>query len=357
MTLSAKIFKDNGTVAVTAAFEVAPVNPTSPASVVSFDSGNFLVVWVDPLSLTSIQGRLYNKEGSALGRPFSIAESPFEALSPCACRLTGATILVTWSTSEGNSSTGHLYGRALTHFATPLSDVNKLTTFNSMMGPSAIAAVANNTAIVVVIMDQVGTSNLYGIAVSFNGSAIGKLFALNSFTLDHSFPSAVGIKNGDAVVTWTGRVGTSTTFAIYAAFVSPAGAIKVAPFVVNNLTDANAIRSSVASVPNGNAFIVWVEENAGSSLVYGRLFSEKGKALGYADFLTGTQTGLQSNPFAVGLVNDQVLVTWSNQRVPATATEEIDVYGAFVVRTSESSFVSHCLYTTTLMFSLCHSLY
>ena len=146
------------------------------------------------------------------------------------------------------------------------------------MYPS-VAGLTNGNVFVAWDGNQAGSYDIYGRVFLPNGTALGSEFSINQITTnDQQYPSVAGLTNGNVFVAWDGN--QAGNLDIYGRVFLPNGTALGSEFSINQITTNDQYNPSVAGLTNGNVFVAWEGNQAGSYDIYGRVFLPNGTALG-----------------------------------------------------------------------------
>jgi hypothetical protein len=185
----------------------------------------------------------------------------------------------------------------------------------------SVAALSNGNAFVVWRSDKTGTNDIYGRVAAPNGTALTNEFLINQITTgDQDYPSVVSLSNGNAFVVWWGdKTGTND---IYGRVLAPNGTALTNEFTINQNTAGTQEWASVATLSNGNVFVVWEGYQTGDYDIYGRMMAPNGTALSSEFRINQDRTEMQVYPRVAALSNDNAFVVWHGDQ---TGTN--DIYG------------------------------
>ena len=305
-----RTFFPNGT-ALTNEFQInqnTRINQQSP-SVASLLNETVFVAWED---MRNVYGRIFCANGTAISNEFNITQytsSIISGLSTAA--LTNQNVFVAWSGYQtGNWS---ISGRLFSANGTALGNEFGINQNSTGQAFPSVARLPNGN--VFAAWDNVGGNGIHGRILFQNGTGITNEFGINqNSTGARGFPSVASLPNGNAFVAWEGR--QTGTFQIYGRIFFPNGTALGNEFDINQNTTFDHYTPSVTSLTNGNVFVVWGYQ------LYGRLFSPSGIGLSDEFGINQNTTGSPGGPSVAGLTNENVFVAWE---AAPTGTEE--VYG------------------------------
>jgi len=237
------------------------------------------VVWQGSQAGNSdIYGRVFSPQGIAISDEFSINQiTTANQFNPFVAGLTNGNAFVAW---EGyQTGTPDIYGRIISSQGTAISNefgINQNTTGNQ--GSTSVVSLTNGNVFVVWHGDQTGNSDIYGRAISPQGTAISDEFGINQNTSrTQQNPSVASLTNGDVCVAWEGNP-IGSYYDIYGRAISPQGAAISDEFGINQNTTQDQRYPSVASLTNGNVLVTWYGDQTGDFDIYGRIISGVGLA-------------------------------------------------------------------------------
>jgi len=245
--------------------------------------GRFVVVWRSTESSdsdadgTSVQGRLYNSDGSPRGSEFQInTYTTSDQQSPSAAMGGDGAFVVVW-TSDGSSGDddwyGSIQGQRFASDGDPVGvefQVNAYTTSGQISPAVGIDELGN----FVVVWTSYGSSGTdtkaYGIQGQLfdsGGGAVGLQFQVNTYTTSSQFDPGVSMSStGEFVAVWqsAGSSGgdtqdTSIQGQRFAADGGPIGS----QFQVNSYTTNTQRYPSVAVDGPGNFVVAWYSLGSG----------------------------------------------------------------------------------------------
>ncbi len=160
-------------------------------------------------------------------------------------------------------------------------------------------------------------TGIYAQKFSALGVRMGSEFLVNTSTTgQQQNSSAVGLSNGDYLITWSGSA-TSTDHDIYGQRFTSAG-VKVGTEVVINTTTAGAQTVPVVTALTGGQYVVAWDSSEGDgsgSSVYARLFGANGVAIGNDFVLSTTTAGNQNLPAIAALTTGGFVATYQSPDV------------------------------------------
>ncbi|MGL4371519.1 MAG: hypothetical protein ACRCTK_02560 [Alphaproteobacteria bacterium] len=114
-------------------------------------------------------------------------------------------------------------------------------------------------------------------------------------------PSAATLSNGNVLIAWVGeQTGIRN---IYGRVVAPDGTVLATDITISQSTTRDQLRPSVAALSNGNVFVVWWSNQAGTYDIYGRVVAPDGSVISN-EFLANQNTaGSQYYPSVAALNN------------------------------------------------------
>jgi hypothetical protein len=280
--------------------------------VVALSNGNAFVVWWGGQSGTAdIYGRVLAPNGTALTNDFTINQNTAgNQYVTSMTALSNDNAVAVW---HGNQAgTWDAYGRVMAPNGTALTNdftINQATT--GTQDSAILATLSNGNVFVVWGSLQAGNGDIYGRVMSPTGTAVTDDFLINQYTTgDQYTPSVAALSNGNAFVVWQSL--QTGTWDIYGRVVAPNGIPLADEFLINQNTTGNQENPSVATLNNGNTFVVWYGTQTGLYDVYGRVVSPNGAAFTDELMINQNTNGILSQyvPFVATLNNGNAFVVW-----------------------------------------------
>lgn len=286
------------------------------------DGTNFFVVWQDLRSgNTDIHGARVSAAGGLLDTSSIAISTDASAQTSPAVAWDGTNFLVVWQ--DLRTGTADIYGARVSAAGLVL-DAAGLVISSAAGGQSAPAVDWDGANYFVVWEDlRTGPADIYGARVSPTGAVLDAAgIAVSTAANAQSVPS-VAWDGANHVVVWQ-DLRAVATWGIYAARVSPAGALQDATGIAIS-TSANCYSPAVSS--NGtNSLIVWEDFRSGNPDVYGARLSPAGALLDASGIAISRGAPFFERYPAVANGGSDYLVAWQDDRGGAG----YDIYGARV---------------------------
>lgn len=302
-------------------FDVSGIVPyDQDASSVAFDGTNFLVVWRDMASGSSIRGIRVSPGGTIVGDPggFQISTGGFGASQP-AVALVGSNYVVVWA--DTRSGDKNIFAALVNTSGTVLTSGILVSGASGEQSSPAIA-VAGSLALVVWADRRSGsTSDIYGARVNASGSVLDSSgVAISTATGDQTEPT-VAFDGTNFGVVWSDSRSGIANRDLYGSIVNTSGA--VSPSIAIQTSPSSPKRHPALAFGSSYYLVAWDDARSGNLDIYA---SRLNTSLTRMDTLSlSTVAGDQSEP-AVAWDGSNWLVAWSDARTPP----ERDVYGTRV---------------------------
>jgi len=151
--------------------------------------------------------------------------------------------------------------------------------------------------------------------------AIGDDFQINQNTsLAQQFPSVASLANGNAFVVWAGT--QTGNYDIYGRVFFANGTALSNEFGINKNITYNQHKPSVAGLMDGNAFVAWQGDQVGNNDIYGCVFFANGTVLSNEFGINQNTTSYHYKPSVAGLMDGNAFVVWAG-----TQTGDTNIYG------------------------------
>jgi hypothetical protein len=214
---------------------------------------------------------------------------------------------------------------------------NKTATGNQI-NPK-VQLLANENIIFVWQSSVAGTPDIYARlakgAVTKTASSYGTNFStidlrVNTYTKDQQIdPAVAALPDGSAIITWSSYGQDGSMWGVFARKISGKGAFSPAKeFQVNQYTQYNQRKPSVATLANGNYVISWVSEQErfyNSVDIYARVFTAAGAPV-TDEIPINSGTNICDTPDVAALNDGGFTVVWA-QKDLANPTNSWDVWG------------------------------
>lgn len=299
----------------------APGGVSAPTT--AFDGTNCLVAWVDKRNgATDIYGARVSLAGTVLDTAgIPICQAARYQRCPVLAS-SGSGFFAAWWDIRSGDGADDIYGARVTTegYVLDSSGVYLSMGVNAQSTPS----VASDGANLLVAWEDLRTGSTMGDIYGARVTASGTVLDTSSFPIarevTEQWSPAVSFDGQNYLVAWT--TGTSGSFDVYAARVSPAGAVlDSGGFPVS--AAASDQESPVIAFDGTNSLVVWQDWRS-LSMVYGARVTPSGAVLDTAGFCISSGTYHQTRQ-AVGFGDSIFLVAWSDYR-----SRSFDIYGARV---------------------------
>jgi len=181
-----------------------------------------------------------------------------------------------------------------------------------------VAALAGNTGFVVVWAAETseeGGADIVGRRFAGDGTAVGSVFAVNSYTTgSQRRPAVAGAADGGFFVTWDSPNPDGEGRGVFAQLFGADGAPVGSELQVNGETMNAQRRSAVARTADGDFIVAWESGGQdGSDLaIFGRRYGTDATPMG-EEFLVNTYTvGDQGRPAVTGLAAGGFVIAWES---------------------------------------------
>jgi hypothetical protein len=306
--------------------------------------GDFVVVWQSDGSSgtdgsgTSIQGQRYASSGASVGSEFQVNRyTTGDQEAPAVAMDADGDFVVVWhspAAAPGSSIQGRRYasnGSAVgAQFRVDVYDAS------DNLHP-AVAMDADGDFVVVWQSDGAGGYEVQGQRYASDGSAVGGKFQVNTYsTGGQGFPTVAMDADGDFVVVWTsdGSPGTDSSFySVQGQRYASDGAAAGGQFQVNAYTTNPQRFPSVAMDQDGDFVVVWDSRGSGgndnldSYSIQGRRYASNGAAAG-GQFQVNTYTTNNQRLPSVSLdTNGDFVVVWDSRGSSGTDSSHYSIQG------------------------------
>lgn len=269
--------------------QMGPADYQLYPSVAAAADGSFVVVWQ---STFGIQGRRYGSDGSAVGAQFQIntyATGGQNTLAVAAAPNGDFVVVWTSSGSPGTDTSGSsVQGRRYASDGSALGDQFQINTFTTgTQSVGGVAATANGDFIVAWTSDGSPGDDTSFLSVqaqlyASDGTPQGAQFQVN--TSAEGFQTAPAVStaaDGGFVIVWFGGGGNPSAPGVYGQRFAANGSPRGTEFQVNSSTFPNQWDPDVAVADDGDFVAVWQSggssgTDASGSSIQGRRFSLSG---------------------------------------------------------------------------------
>ena len=282
--------------------------------VVALPDGNFMVLWS---SLTEVEGedvrasvrmRVFDSQCVPLGCEEVVAEGAFDHFSAHAAAGSQGVVVV-WTADNLDGSGYGVYAR-VPGVDDPIR-VNTTTMFDQK--EPKVAALADGTFVVTWTGRDGGNSlGVFAQRIGADGTFIGGEVRVNECTEgDQHKPSIAALSDGGYVISWTseGDSGPGVYVQRFDASGEPVGEA----ILVSTHSIIDPFGSAVVAVPTGGFVVTWASWGAESTLdVFAQRFGVDGEKLG-EPIVVNTTTEYEQNAPAVAVLEDgSLIVTWQS---------------------------------------------
>ncbi|MEM6682890.1 MAG: hypothetical protein AAF607_11695, partial [Pseudomonadota bacterium] len=295
----------------------------------------FAVFWSsqfqdDPRSSNGgIIGRVYSKNGVAVTDEFIVNEDSLvrdfddvlnKQFTPNAATMPDGTLVVTWTSDQGDGSSDAVYQRRYAADGTALSEpevVNTLRTSGNQQYSSVTAIVDGGGVYAGYVVSYGSGNDLFARHYDALGMPTGvevELTANTSINNGGIRASVAGLDGGGYVAVWqTSFIQGGSGGDVVARLFNNDGTPASAEFRVNQLFSSTQDAPQVVATSNGGFAVVWESSAAPgdtSGGVVARRFDANGTELGDDFLVHDVVSGTQDFPFITELGNGTLVFTW-----------------------------------------------
>ena len=294
----------------------------------AWDGSNFLVVWHQIGGAPQgIVGRRYSATGTATTAPFLVTTSGSVNPQQPAVAWNGSTHLVVWRDTRVPANAQDIYGARVPATGTSVTDpagFNISTAANDQIDADVTAAGA--TFFVSWRDSRSGGTDVYGAQV--NGTTVTPALGIAVNTSAGNQLAPVVASDGTNVMAVWAQFPLSGSSDVVGTLINAAGVVQT-PAGTLLSTGANLERAPAVAWSGTNYLVVWEDERASSTDIYGVRVSAAGVPLDATAFVISNAANTQSAP-AVAWTGSNYLVVWQDDRM---AAGNFDIYGARVSAT------------------------
>ena len=286
-SIAARLYDRAGT--LLSDFALAPRDQAldvSP-SIAALGSGAYVVVWTrDPDGGDQgydVYARLFGGDGAPLDAEFALTTSGTVQGRPVVTGLSSGAFLVAWSDAgaddEVDGSGTHIRAQLILEDGTVAdSFIVNSTSEGDPSGP--VVAALPDQGFLVAWLDASDDASGFVRARAFdmNGNALGPDFLVNESEGDPLDDlSAIGLPNGEFVITWTQRDADGAKSDVHARIMSADGQPITDDFVLNFTTAGLGVsdNSSVTLLSDGRMMASWIEHAGSWSTVRAQVFDQR----------------------------------------------------------------------------------
>ncbi|MGA2787169.1 MAG: hypothetical protein ABSF60_06545 [Verrucomicrobiota bacterium] len=227
-------------------------------------------------------------------------------------------ITMTITTNWNAHHTQKIYTTNFTTTIATLTATNTATSGGFRINPAVATLTNGNVVVVWASFNQAGQSTLldvYGQLLTPAGQKVGGEFLVNQFTnYNQRRPTVAALNNGGFVVAWVSEQERVTVSAVDNSFYSTGGATYVS-------TNEDTIQANL----NTNYYVSSSAVPAPSVDIYARLFNSSAVALGN-EFLVNSNSNPCGSPAVAAAADGTFMVTWSARDQSNPVTNGWDVY-------------------------------
>ncbi|MEM9556308.1 MAG: hypothetical protein AAGC60_18780 [Acidobacteriota bacterium] len=299
--------------------------------------GDFTIVWTSDgsadtdSSLSSIQGRRYASDGSAVSAQFQVnTYTTGTQLDPSADLDADGDLVVVWTSfgSDGTDSSSYsIQGRRFASDGSNASDQFQVNSFTTGEQTTASVAMDADGDFVVAWRSaasggtDTSADSVQGRRFAFDGSPLGDQIQINTFTTSVQTSPSVDLDvDGDFVVAWMsdGSAGSdSDGYSIQGQRFASTGSPQGDQFQINTYTTSLQFNPSVGVDSDGDFVIVWNSfgsdgtDTSGSS-IQGRRYSSDGSPVASQFQVNSYTTGFQDDPIVAVDSDGDFVVAWTS---------------------------------------------
>jgi hypothetical protein len=295
-------------------------------------TGNFVVVYQSSIASveTDVNGQRFSSAGTRLGAEFRV--NTFTSLvatyasfsRPAVSSDPSGNFVVVWANPLGGGALGGAYeirGQRYGGTGDVLGGnfrVNSGTTYYGLGRPSVSSA---SDGSFVVVWDASGgfgsvDPDVWARRFDASGAPVGDDFRVNSYTTSRQQnPSVASSSSGEFAVVWASKDQEAAGYHVFARRYTAGGAAIGTEFRVDTATAVSDTKPRVASDASGNLTVVWKGFDASDWGILGRRYLASGASLGSV-FQVNSYTPLSQADPAVTASGTGFVVVWSGPGVP-----------------------------------------
>ncbi|HEX2464557.1 MAG TPA: hypothetical protein VHR17_08015, partial [Thermoanaerobaculia bacterium] len=301
--------------------------------------GDFVVVWNRRLAISEadVFGQRYSSAGVKLGSEFQVNTfTPNAQYYPAVAVDGNGAFVVVWTSysQDGGGSDPGVFGQRFSSSGAKVGLEFEVNTYTPGAQKTVAIGMESNGDFVVSWDSPNDADSSFGVRAqrwSSAGAKLGLEFAVNAYTTDGQYGSALGLDaDGDFVVVWTSFGQDAPGGAgVFGQRYDSAGAKVGGEFQVNTVAAGaqyiprfNSAPRGVAIDTNGDFVVVWT----GTTGILGQRFASTGAKLG-SEFQISVYPGAIHNRAATAMeANGDFIVAWNSD--PHDGSE----YGVFARR-------------------------
>jgi len=297
-------------------------------SVAVVADGRFVVVWEGPPS--GPWGQRFDATGFAVGSEFQINSDTTSGGVPSVAANSDGNFVVVWEARDlgGPGPSGvSIQGRWFDSTGAALGDQFQINTYSGGFHIEPSVALADNGDSVVVW----ASPGIHGQRFDGDGLAVGDEFQISTHTTSHPRAPSVALNaDGSFVVVWYGDVGDTSSSSVQGRRFDAAGTAVGGQFQANTYTTGYQIHPSVGADAEGNFVVLWQSygssgSDASLASIQGQRFHATGMVVG-DEFQVNTYTTSYQESAAVALNGaGDFVVVWSSDGSSGTDTSSYSV--------------------------------
>jgi len=285
--------------------------------------GGFIVCWVSELqggSGTSIQGQLYENDGSTRGIEFQInTTTPSDQLYPDVSALEDSGFVVCWASYEQGGNNYEIYAQIYESNGIKRgAEFSVNTTATDDQTWPRVSALLDSGFVVCweSYGDQDGDdAGIFAQIYERDGTTRGSEFQVNTYTISTQFePIVSALEDSGFVITWSSYNQDGSSNGIYAQVFEQNGTMRGSEFLVNTYLVNDQSWSGVAGLPDSGFAVCWqsfVQDGSGYG-IYAQLFESDGSKRGTEFQVNEFTTSNQFSPSISALNDGGLAVAWSS---------------------------------------------
>jgi hypothetical protein len=293
-------------------------------AVAPLDDGGFVVTWTSTdADRAGIYGQLYNASGTVRGTEFRVNATTVDAQdSSHVTTLADGGFLVNWRSRGQDGSEGGIYAQRYNATGGTVGVEFKINNW-TYLEQSYGSAVGLTDGDFVVTWTSFATDNfrngIYAQRFNADGTRDGEEFRVNTTThLDQQFAAIAATKDGGFVIAWESDGQDGDSYGIYAQRYDASGRPAGGEFRVNSVTTARQDDPSITALADGGFLVIWRTSDSYSSSMKGQRFDASGVPVG-TEFLLNDVAGepfngrVYSSNWVVQLTNGEVVAGWTDE--------------------------------------------
>jgi hypothetical protein len=294
--------------------------------------GGYVVVWTDSSRThnpngTAVVGQRYDAAGSKVGGEvkLSLFNSP-DQFSPAITALPNGNVAIAFIDSFSGKQ--DLYVRIYAPDGASLSLVRTdgIVVGSNLASNPSITAFADSSYVVTYTVGTGADTDIVARVVSATGT-VGGQFDIDNQTDNRDFSEVATLPNGNFVVTYVDEFnGNATLTDVKFAVFSPAGTLVAGPRIAEGTPNHNLkTNPDVAALREGNFVVVWTDPNSSVTDIRASLWEGfSGTSLVTDILVNTTTTGAQNEASVVALADGGFLVTWEDDNANLVRAQRFD---------------------------------